>query len=582
MKPNLSRVQAPPDARALSPAAHAAAMLLAVDPMALGGAALEAGASPVRDAWLATVQAHLPPTMAWRRVPHHVDRDALLGGLDITATLQTGRRVQRQGLLQHHNPQMLLCPMAERMPNDRAAWLAAALDDNAPLALLLLDEHQGDEPSERLPSTLRERLALHINLHGNSYDAPHWRDADVQRARSHWRSVAVSDAMRQDACALAAALGVHSLRAPLQLLRVARMVAALNGTHAVDQAALTLAMVWVLAPRATQLPPPPADEQAPAPQPPPPADDPNTGPDTDPTRAAPTDTELPPQVLEAAQAAIPPGLLALLQQGLLRGAAQGGARQPPSAGPGGRGRPIGARRGSPHAKARLHLLETLRAAAPWQGLRQRQAADDAHRLRVTRDDLRVWRHKPRGQTTTVFVVDASGSAALHRLAEAKGAVELLLAECYVRRDRVALLAFGGSTAQTLLPPTRALARAKRSLAALPGGGGTPLASAIEQAQTLAASIRREQQRPVVVMLTDGRANVARDGSQGREQASQDAHQAARAFAATGVAALWLDTSVRPQPEAAQLAGAMGARYLPMPHATAERMAQAVQAASGAP
>ncbi|MFZ9107609.1 MAG: hypothetical protein ACO20R_06860, partial [Burkholderiaceae bacterium] len=99
---------------------------------------------------------------------------------------------------------------------------------------------------------------------------------------------------------------------------------------------------------------------------------------------------------------------------------------------------------------------------------------------------------------------------------------------------------------------------------------------------MAASIRREQQRPVVVMLTDGRANVARDGSQGREQASQDAHQAAHAFAATGVAALWLDTSVRPQPEAAQLAGAMGARYLPMPHATAERMAQAVQAASGAP
>jgi magnesium chelatase subunit D len=331
VKPNLSRVQAPPDARALSPAAHAAAMLLAV-----------------RDAWLATVQAHLPPTMAWRRVPHHVDRDALLGGLDITATLQTGRRVQRQGLLQHHTPQLLLCPMAERMPNDRAAWLAAALDDNAPLALLLLDEHQGDEPSERLPSTLRERLALHITLHGNSYDAPHWRDADVQRARSHWRSVAVSDAMRQDACALAAALGVHSLRAPLQLLRVARMVAALNGTHAVDQAALTLAMVWVLAPRATQLPPPPADEQAPAPQPPPPADDPNTGPDTDPTRAAPTDTELPPQVLEAAQAAIPPGLLALLQQGLLRRA----------------------RRGTPTTQCRARWARATDWSPPWQPARQ--------------------------------------------------------------------------------------------------------------------------------------------------------------------------------------------------------------------
>jgi magnesium chelatase subunit D len=283
--------------------------------------------------------------------------------------------------------------------------------------------------------------------------------------------------------------------------------------------------------------------------------------------------------LAAAQAAIPPGLLAMLQQGMLRGVAAGSARQQPTNGASGRGRPVGARRGTPHAKARLHVLETLRAAAPWQTLRRREIGDAARGLHLVRDDLRVWHHKPRGQTTTVFVVDASGSAALHRLAEAKGAVELLLAECYVRRDRVALLAFGGTSAQTLLPPTRALARAKRSLAALPGGGGTPLANAIEHAQALTAAIRREHQRPVVVMLTDGRANVARDGSPGREQASADALAAARAFAMDGVSVLWLDTAVRPQADTVQLAAAMGACYLPMPHATAERMAQAVQQAS---
>ena len=122
-------------------------------------------------------------------------------------------------------------------------------------------------------------------------------------------------------------------------------------------------------------------------------------------------------------------------------------------------------------------------------------------------------------TTTIFVVDASGSAALHRLAEAKGAVELLLAECYVRRDQVALIAFRGRGAELLLPPTRSLVRAKRSLAALPGGGGTPLAAGIDAAVELAELALRRGETPIVVVLTDGRANVARDGTGGRARAA---------------------------------------------------------------
>ena len=159
-----------------------------------------------------------------------------------------------------------------------------------------------------------------------------------------------------------------------------------------------------------------------------------------------------------------------------------------------RGRQVGTRRGDPRGGGRLDLVETLRAAAPWQPLRRR--ADDARRAAATHtaphtapqprvlvrpDDFRIRRLFEPAGTTAIFVVDASGSSAVNRMAEAKGAVELLLAESYARRDEVALIAFRGAQAEILLPPTRAIAAAKRALAALPGGGGTPLASAIDRA-----------------------------------------------------------------------------------------------------
>jgi magnesium chelatase subunit D len=155
----------------------------------------------------------------------------------------------------------------------------------------------------------------------------------------------------------------------------------------------------------------------------------------------------------------------------------------------------------------------------------------------------------------------------------------LLADCYVRRDSVAVIAFRGVGAELLLPPTRSLVRAKRSLAGLPGGGGTPLAAGIASAHALADAVRRRGATPVVVLLTDGRANIARDGTPGRARASEDALAAARQMRIEGFAALLLDTSPQAQDTARELAAAMGARYLPLPYAGAAMLSQAVRAAT---
>jgi magnesium chelatase subunit D len=244
-------------------------------------------------------------------------------------------------------------------------------------------------------------------------------------------------------------------------------------------------------------------------------------------------------------------------------------------------------RGAPRGGQRLNVVETLRAAAPWQTLRRQLRAPggapgEGRRVEVRSDDFHVTRHRQRRETTTIFVVDASGSAALARLAEAKGAVELLLADCYIRRDRVAVLAFRGRGAELLLPPTRSLVRAKRCLAGLPGGGGTPLAAAIDAAAALADAVARRGDTPVVVLLTDGRANVALDGTGGRARAEADAFDAARRLRLQGSAVLLIDTSAQPQPVAARLADALRGVYLPLPYAGAAALSQVVRSAGAAP
>ena len=289
------------------------------------------------------------------------------------------------------------------------------------------------------------------------------------------------------------------------------------------------------------------------------------------------DSALQDMLIQAAKAAIPAGLLAQLAAGdspRARTPTAGAAGALQNAGR--RGRPVGARPGDPRSGARLDLIATLRTAAPWQRMRQREQAG---RIEIRRDDFRVVRTKQRAETTTIFVVDASGSQAFNRLAEAKGAVELLLADCYVRRDRVAVLAFRGTAAQVLLPPTRSLVRAKRSLAGLPGGGGTPLAAGIDAGFVMADGILRRGGTPTIVLLTDGRANVAQDGKGGRARADADAMAAARQVRAARLTALLVDTSPRPHPASQRLAAEMDARYVPLPYADAAALSRAVRVGS---
>lgn len=566
-----------------------AAAALAVDPAGLGGVVLRSSASPLRDHWLDLLRGALPKGTPWRRMPLHVTDGRLFGGLDLAATLRAGRPLAERGLLAESDGGILVLASAERIEPAMAARLTAAMDcgfvaashnatdrvHDASFAVVALDESLADE--EGVTAALADRLALHIDLGAvarREQLQTAFTPEDVATARQRLGDVDTAESDFQLLCGVALALGTGSLRAELLALRFARVHAALHGRSAVARPDCEAAARLVLAPRASRLPQ--AEQEPPSAQDLPEESRPEEGADNE------NGGETLPEgvVLAAAEAAIPPRLLAQLQSAVGRAgvrstAGRAGALRLSKQ----RGRPAGTRRGDIAGGNRLNLVETLRTAAPLQPLRRRQTSGDAGgpRLQVRRDDFRIVRFKQRSESVTIFVVDASGSAALHRLAEAKGAVELLLADCYARRDQVALIAFRGQDAEILLPPTRSLVRAKRSLAALPGGGGTPLATAIDAALVLAEAARRKGQTPNVVMLTDGRANLARDGRGGRPEAEEDALSAARGLRAAGVAALFIDTSPRANPFAQHLAAEMGAHYLALPQADAQSLSSAVRA-----
>jgi len=607
------------------------AQLLVINPHGLGGVILRARSGPVRDRWLAylnTIAQLGGMRLPLRKMPLGISDENLIGGIDLDQTLRTGKAVLRQGLLAQCDQQLLLMPMAERVEVSTLAKVVSALDNGfisierdgqsrrieSHFGVVALDE--GIEDDEQPNEKIRQRAAFLLNL-----DILGWRDLPesdddfvpdaqlLQDARENFSKVTVSEDSLNALVGVAEQLGVISIRALNLAINTAKCLAAFDREDEVTSMHLQRAIALVLSPRATRLPqsappeeeeiPPESDEQPeneqdPVDQEPPPP--PETPPEDekqeedkedqeDEEQEPESNTETPQaledEILEAAQAAIPADLLARLidladlktpkGMGGKTGAVKVGRM---------RGRPLGTMPGMPEGGKTLSIIDTLRAAVPWQRVRRAEMIAAGKtiplgKIIIRKEDFRIKRYQERTQTLTMFIVDASGSSAMHRLAEAKGAVELLLAECYIRRDQVAVMSFRGSTAELILAPTRSLVKAKRALSGLPGGGGTPLSRAIDESFEVASASMRKGLIPALVFLTDGRANIAKDGSPGRPKAMEDAQQSARAASYYSFKSLWIDTSPQARDEGKAMAALLGSMYLPLPNAGANEVSQAI-------
>ena len=614
--------------------------LLQIDSHGWGGIWLRAPFGPVRELWLR----HLSETgLNTVKLPGNIDVERLLGGIDLSRTLQSGLLQMQTGLLQQADLGLVCISMAERFPTALIAPMTQAMDTQSlpPLKInntessvrtqfgvVALDESMADDPP--MSPALAERLGLWFDLQDiapsdvsdvslntrkddNALDVMGIQIAPdaLARMKQSLPHIQWTDEQVLAVCSTAQGLGIDSLRVPTLALRVACCHAALHARSHIADDDLAFAARRVLAPRATQLPAPAENASDAEPQnssdssaepdqaqeqssnslepteTPNPSESAKDEEDTSSTDTSEEDTNtqdealsdllssenLQEMMIAAAVASLPPDVLEglLTKPGRNLGNTSGRSGQFRSGTQ--RGRPLPPRTGRPGGHARLHILSTLRAAAPKQRLR---GNTQQGRVAIRSEDFHVHRYQQHSSSCLILALDASGSAALQRLAEAKGAVELLLQQSYARRDSVCIVSFKGAKAQLLLPMTRSLVRAKRAMMGLPGGGGTPLALALKMACEQATQLQRQGVTPILVVLSDGRANVNLQGLGGRAQAQADAQQWAAQWRQTGHRCLWIDTSLQPDTQVQNMAQTMGGSYLPMPQVQAQRMASAME------
>jgi magnesium chelatase subunit D len=448
--------------------------LLQIDSHGWGGIWLRAPFGPVRELWLR----HLSETgLNTVKLPGNIDVERLLGGIDLSRTLQSGLLQMQTGLLQQADLGLVCISMAERFPTALIAPMTQAMDTQSlpPLKInntessvrtqfgvVALDESMADDPP--MSPALQERLGLwfdlqdiapsdvsDVSLNTHSDDSA----LDVMgiqiapdalgRMKQSLPHIQWTDEQVLAVCSTAQGLGIDSLRVPTLALRVACCHAALHERSYIADDDLAFAARRVLAPRATQLPAPAENASDTEPQnssdssaepdqaqeqssnslepteTPNPSESAKDEEDTSSTDTSVEDTNtqdeapsdlpssenLQEMMIAAALASLPPDVLdgLLTKPGRNLGNTSGRSGQFRSGMQ--RGRPLPPRTGRPGGHARLHILSTLRAAAPKQRLR---GNTQQGRVAIRSEDFHVHRYQQHSSSCLILALDASGSA----------------------------------------------------------------------------------------------------------------------------------------------------------------------------
>lgn len=590
-------------------------LLLAVD-TGLRGAVISCARGSAKTVLVRGFKSVLPgedATQPFVELPLNATEESLLGVLNLEATLALGVAQLTTGLLARAHGGILYADELALLEEGLTNHIAAALESRCvrieregvsaihPADFVLVATCDSQPGVVR--QTLLDRVGLHVEAH--RVIDPHDRAEIVElglrfqsdpravatefaardeeakdavlRARALLRSVALGKTATRHLAAASMRLGVQGNRADIFACRAARASAALAGRGEVDEDDLITAIKFVLLPRATTPPDDALRESFDSRR-----EEEEISEYTSEDHAPSFETTTDELLFRAIDSAV---RLDLLNKNLAQARFKSSGRRVASI-------------NSESGRARIAALEnresrrvavcaTLRAAAPYQRRRRNASPTQSTgtRLLIEPADLRFKKFKRKTGAFFIFAVDASGSMAVNRMAQAKGAMTRLLQEAYLHRDKVALISFRGSRADVLLEPTRSVEMAKRLVDAIPSGGATPVAAALIKALDLARVAQaRGCGRATLLLFTDGRANVSLSAGDNDHAANraplirQELERLGLELLSSEIDPVVIDTKSRfiSNGEGRELARLLGGRYLYLPRATSDDVYRAVK------